>query len=491
MRRQRRIVDRRLRLVTALPKEQDSRDRVAVPPATGSTGDRSLMCPRIPSFSFPHHMAARRLVVDAPAEAALRSNGRTVENGLPGRDAAFSRGRRFPVPDAATSPPSPDRPARRPRVALVLLDAGSRSGTGNAAHELVRRGRADFDFTVVSTRLVEELRPLVEWRRVPAPSRPFRLRWLAFYLLAGLRLRGLRTDLVHTLAPAPLVPNRIDLATVLFSQAAFFESAAKPRDLRERLARSFSVGLEHFAYRPGRVRLLSALAPGGRRELERLHPGVPVVVTPHVLDRDRFHPDDRSREATRRELGAGGDDVVACFVNNDFWAHKGLAIAIRGFAEARRGAPDLAWLWVVGVGPVEGYRAIAREHGVAERVRFLGWRDDIESVYRGADVLVHPAAYETFSLAVHEAAACGLPVVATRVNGVEDLLADGAAGVLVERSERAVASALLRLARDPELRTRMGEAGRRRAIAFGPEVFTASVLAAYRDLLSQPRASPG
>jgi glycosyltransferase involved in cell wall biosynthesis len=376
---------------------------------------------------------------------------------------------------------------RRPRIALVLLDAGSRSGTGNAAHELVRRGRAQFDFAVVSTRLVEELQPVAEWVEVPAPARPFRLRWLSFYLLAGLRLRGLRADLVHTLAPAPLVPNRVDLATVLFSQAAFFEDAPEPAGPVERLARAFSVGLEHRAYRTGRVRMLTALAPGGRRELERLHPGIPVVVTPHVLDGTRFHPHAGSRAEVRRSLGAEDGDVVACFVNNDFWEHKGLAIALRSFAAARREAPALAQLWVVGVGPVERYRAIAREHGVAERVRFLGWRDDIERVYRGADILVHPATYETFSLAVYESAASGIPVVATRVNGVEDLLADGTAGFLVERTDAAFTSALARLANDPELRHRMGEAGRRQAIAFGPELFTERVFEAYRELLSRPR----
>jgi glycosyltransferase involved in cell wall biosynthesis len=374
---------------------------------------------------------------------------------------------------------------RRPRIALVLLDAGSRSGTGNAAHELIRRGRGSFDFVVVSTRLAEEIRPLAELCRIAAPSGPFRLRWLAFYLLAGLRLRGLEADLVHTLAPAPLVPNCVDLATVLFSQAAFFEHRPEPAGVLDRLARSFSVGLEHRAYRPGRVRVLTALAEGGRRELERLHPGVPVVVTPHVLDRDRFHPDARSRAEVRTSLGAGESDVVACFVNNIFWEHKGLAIAIRSFAGARRSAAELAQLWVVGVGPVERYRAIAREHGVADRVRFLGWRDDIERLYRGADLLVHPATYETFSLAVHEAAACGLPVVATRTNGVEDLLADGSAGILVERDEAEVTSALLRLARDPSLRRRMGASGREQAIFFGPEVFAERVLSAYRSLLSQ------
>ncbi len=73
-------------------------------------------------------------------------------------------------------------------------------------------------------------------------------------------------------------------------------------------------------------------------------------------------------------------------------------------------------------------------------------------------------------------------MIATRTNGVEDLLGDGQAGVLVERNEEAVADALVRLTRDPALRARMGSTGRARALSFGHARFTDSVLEAYRLL---------
>jgi glycosyltransferase involved in cell wall biosynthesis len=138
---------------------------------------------------------------------------------------------------------------------------------------------------------------------------------------------------------------------------------------------------------------------------------------------------------------------------------------------------------VIGSGPVEQFSAFARERGVGDRVRFLGHRNDIERLYRGADCLVHPALYETFSLAVHESAASGLPVIATRTHGVEDLIEDGQAGILIPRLAQGVQVALIRLAEDPELRQRMGRAGRQRALAFGPEGFAGPILHAYRRLL--------
>jgi len=371
----------------------------------------------------------------------------------------------------------------KPRILLVLLDAGLRHGTANAAHQLVREGLPDFDFTVLSTRLAAELRARVNFIRIPAPAGPYRVRWLVFYLLAGLRRAFIGADLVHTLAPAPLLPGKADLVTVLFSQIAYYRVATETSGPLERVARKLSAALQNRSYRPGRVRMFTALAPGGKRELERDHPGIPVVVSSHVLQAERFYPDGRDRQDVRREFGAGADDLIACFVNNTYWQHKGLHLVIEGFARARRSAPQLSALWVIGAGPVEQFGAIAREHGVDQQVRFLGHRTDIERLYRGADCLVHPARYETFSLAVHEAAASGLPVIATRTNGVEDLVADGQAGILIARTEQAVAEALVRLASDPDLRQRMGRVGRQRALAFGPEGFTGPILDAYRRLL--------
>jgi len=125
----------------------------------------------------------------------------------------------------------------RPRIALILLDAGLRHGTANAAHELIRGAADQYEFIVISTALIEELRPQVTFIRIPAPSRPYSLRWLIFYCLAGLRLLFVRADLIHTMAPTPLVPNRVDLATVLFSQVAYYQMIGRATSVYERIKR--------------------------------------------------------------------------------------------------------------------------------------------------------------------------------------------------------------------------------------------------------------
>jgi glycosyltransferase involved in cell wall biosynthesis len=365
----------------------------------------------------------------------------------------------------------------RPTVAFVAHEVHDHGGMERAAAELLRRGHERCQFVVVSSALAPELRPVVEWRRVRIPARPAALRFATFWALAGRALRGLRADVVHVLGA--IVPGRADLATVQFCHAGFraatgsLAPAGSPpvRRLNTALAHRIALAAERRCYRPGRVRMLAAVSAGVARELERHYPSLPVVVTPNGVDCERFRPPP-SRPSR--------DRITAVFVGGD-WDRKGLGIAI----EALAAAPGVA-LDVVGAGDVTRFRAIASRYGVAERVRFLGPRQDVERVLQASDVIVLPTLYETFSLAAHEAAASGLPVVATPVHGVAELVGDGEAGLIVERTRASVGAALAQLAADPALRSRLGAEARRRALELDWDRSVASILDAYDSLLGAP-----
>jgi glycosyltransferase involved in cell wall biosynthesis len=94
---------------------------------------------------------------------------------------------------------------------------------------------------------------------------------------------------------------------------------------------------------------------------------------------------------------------------------------------------------------------------------------------------------ETFCRAAYEAAACGLPVVATPVDGVTELIGDSEAGQLVERDAASVGRALVRLAADRELRARLGNEGRRRSLECTLERCVDALLDMYDRLLTDVR----
>jgi glycosyltransferase involved in cell wall biosynthesis len=355
--------------------------------------------------------------------------------------------------------------------------------------ELIRRLHPEWRVVVIASEMAEDLRPLVEWRRVRVPRRPFPLRFLLFYLLGSLRVARTRTDLLHTCGA--IVANRADVATVHFCHAGFRETtgalapeSARPiRKVNTTVARALALQAERWSYRPGRLRLLAAVSQGVAAELTRHYAAVPVQLTPNGVDVGWFTPDAGTRDQVRRELDLAPGVLVVLFVGGD-WERKGLRIAIKAVAAARERGAEVE-LWVVGRGQEPTFRGVARQAGVANSVRLFGARADVSRFYQAADMFVLPTAYETFSLVAHEAAACALPVVATRVSGVEELIGDDQAGILVDRTPEAMGEALARLAADAALRQSMGSEGRRRTASLTWEQSAATVIGLYEALLPE------
>jgi glycosyltransferase involved in cell wall biosynthesis len=161
---------------------------------------------------------------------------------------------------------------------------------------------------------------------------------------------------------------------------------------------------------------------------------------------------------------------------------------IRAFVEGVR--DDRAVLVIVGDGPMRGelQRTVA-ELGAGARVRLAGERDDVPQVLRAFDLFVLPSVGEGISNAILEAMATGLPVVATRVGGNPELVADGVTGRLIERrSPAALSEAIATYLADPALMRRHGEAARERALC---EFSLPRMLAGYADLYRRSLARAG
>ena len=150
-------------------------------------------------------------------------------------------------------------------------------------------------------------------------------------------------------------------------------------------------------------------------------------------------------------------------------------------------------LWLVGDGELkEDYARRCAAMGLAGAVEFLGYRNDIERLLAQTDIAVLASVKEGIPRAMLEAMAMKVPVVATRVVGTEETVADGETGFLVPLDDvEAMADRLGRLIDDPELRRRMGESGRRWVEAhFDEDVIVETLAGTYRQLLSSPGAIP-
>lgn len=163
-------------------------------------------------------------------------------------------------------------------------------------------------------------------------------------------------------------------------------------------------------------------------------------------------------------------------------AVKNLPMLIRAFALACRQRPRLR-LTITGDGPLRAeLEAAAAASGAGERIAFTGFQADVAGMLGQADAFVLPSLAEGMPVSVLEAMRARLPIIATRVGGLPDMVADGVTGLLVDSDkDAALAAAMVRLAGAPDEARAMGEAGYRRLQArYGIAAMVSSYERLYR-----------
>lgn len=373
---------------------------------------------------------------------------------------------------------------RRHPVTLVAHTIHDTGGMERAFSQLIRGLSDEVEFEVFAGHLQDDLLSAVRWRRVHVPRRPVPFVLAAFAALVEPHLRR-RDCIVHT--QGAITVGRPDVASVQFCHAAFQQLPADQQHVAGGRARRVNRAVDQRLSLAFERRIFAAKAPpvllpassGVESELRAEYPSARSRVVPNGVDLVRFSPPGRAEP--RSGPSDGTPDLVALFVGGD-WQRKGLPLVVEALGRLRGEAPKLdVRLVVVGGGDPEPLKARARATGVEHAVTFVGRVGDPERYYRAADVFVFPTAYEAFPLVALEAAASGLPILATRANGITDLV-DETAGVLIQRRVEDIASSLRKMAEDPALRDRLGEGARRRAERYSWDAANRRVLQCYEEL---------
>lgn len=192
-----------------------------------------------------------------------------------------------------------------------------------------------------------------------------------------------------------------------------------------------------------------------------------------------------ARRAARDAMGVGATALVVLQVAR-FHPVKDHATAITAFKRVADNEPA-ARLVLVGDGPERGrIESLVGELGLAERVRFLGVREDVAALLPGAEVFMLSSLSEGISVTLLEAMAARLPIVATEVGGNPEVVEHRLTGLLSARGDAdGLAQNLLLLLHDPALRKRMGDAGHRRLLArFTQEKMHAGYAKLYDELVA-------
>ena len=351
-------------------------------------------------------------------------------------------------------------------MTIVANDIGPVGGMERALSELIKGLRArGHRVTVIARTFDAPATEGVTFHRVRGPARPALLAYPWFLLAGSLAVWRWRKGIVQ--ATGAIVANRVDVIAVHYCHQVGPANPSRSNwryRLHSRVLGTLNKATERLWFTARESTTFVCVSDGVADEVRRYYPDLAprVMRIYNGVDTTAFAPGARARQAAdlRGRLDIDEQHLVALFVGSE-WDGKGLAELLRALAL------DSRWvLLVAGRGDRGRFEELARSLGVAERVRWLGVTRDVHTLYELADAFVLPSEYETFSLVTFEAASSGLPILATPVSGVRELVRDGENGYLITREPEVIAERLRRLADDASLRARLGAAAREDALRF-------------------------
>lgn len=368
-------------------------------------------------------------------------------------------------------PSPPDGAPPGPEILMVtatLHVGGAEMLMAAVAQALVRRGWKVSVYALVENGPVRQLLEKGNVRVILPPVAPAQSSWSRPRRM--LRLLRAATHLLSILA------RRRPALVHLFLPSSYVIGAplAMLAGVRARVVSRLS--LNDYQHEDRRYRLfepvlhrrMSAIIGNSQAIIEQLRedegaPADRLALIYSGIEADRFE-DASSRGRIRSELGLAATTVAFVIVAN-LIAYKGHADLIRALALAQPRIPGDWHLVAVGrdYGIGEELRGLAEALALQRNISFLGARSDVPEILAACDVGVLSSHQEGFSNAVLEGMAAGLPMIVTDVGGNSEAIRDGEQGIVVPARDPArLAEALIRLAGDAELRSRMGAAARRR-----------------------------
>ena len=317
------------------------------------------------------------------------------------------------------------------RIAYAIINHNKREGTSKAIAEVAERLAGRHEVHIFSRTAEGVNLEGIRWHRIAGPSYPHVAEFLGYIVPCAVALGRQKFDVVHA---AGAVYAHADIYTIQNIQPAkrrvlrSFEDREDISVLRRLTRRAYldvTSAWERKAYERERAKqpCFLPVSSGVERELKSYYQIGDALcsVVPNAADVERFKPLTAERRvAVRASFGLDETDFVCAFSGGE-WRRKGLDLAIRALgALARKNVK----LLVLGRDDrKQEFVQLARNCGVESQVFFGGFQARVEEPLACADVFLFPSRYEAFSLATLEAAACGLPVVAPRLNGTVDFIA--------------------------------------------------------------------
>lgn len=357
------------------------------------------------------------------------------------------------------------------KIAYAMINCNRRDGSARAVNEVAERLARKHEVHLYARKAEDLDLSRIAWHQIPGVNWAEVIDFGSYYLEVNRRVRPGQFEIVHSIGCNTQRGNVVTIQNIqpakkiILDRLGRSEKVSPPRRLTRWLYLNATCAAEKrlYQHRAGKkAPLFLPVSRGVAAELTKHYDigQAQVKIVPNAADTERFKPmSEEDRRAWRKANNVPQDRLMAIFAGGE-WARKGLDFAIQAMGRLK----DVPLsLFVAGDDPDRiRFMNMAREAGAAENVIFGGFRRDIPQALAAADLFLFPSWYEAFSLATIEAAACGLPVVASRINGTEDFITPGETGDFVQHDAEDVAAVLRRLCAQPKHIKVMGENARRR-----------------------------
>jgi glycosyltransferase involved in cell wall biosynthesis len=348
------------------------------------------------------------------------------------------------------------------KLCIITRKIAKGDGQGRANYEIVCEAvRCGHKVTLVTNSVAPELleNEQINWIHVPIKGWPIELlREITFSRLSAIWLRKHRREFDLIQAYGAVTSAQADVNTVQFVHSGWLKSPVHPWRLRQDVNGAYqwlytilNSYWEKKAFRQAKM----VIAVSEKIEKELLEIGVRkdrIRVILNGADLKEFSPG----FIERSQLGLPEGVTLAFFAGDIRSQRKNLDTVLHALVQVSG-----LHLAVAGSTERSPYPSLALELGLSERVHFLGFRHDISEIMKAVDLFVFPSRYEACTLVLLEAMATGLPVITADTAGGAEIVTP-ACGVVLSNSEDrpTLAGALITLAGDPDLRSRMGQASR-------------------------------
>jgi len=348
-------------------------------------------------------------------------------------------------------------------IAVFDMSVTSTSPVGSCLLKLVTALSNDYKFVVFADEFENPAPDCIDWVKVQAPKHPVFLRFIQFNQLAPkkykrfVRETGCVPDLI--IATEGEFPD-CDVCYIQFCNQAYMKrqtiKLTSLRSIARLITRRFNGYTEAKALSSAKA--IVTPSDGLARELASVYGSAVkdkiVKISNPVNVKEFTDPSISDTHTLRQSLGFSSDDTVLAFAALGDFERKGLTLVL----EAVSALDSSVKLLVIGGtdSEIKEYQDICNQLEITDRVNFAGFQSDIRPYLWLSDLFVFPSEYETFSLVTFQAAIAGLPIIATRLYGVEDFLRHGDNGWQIERCAESIAKTVSAAIDSPETMKSVG-----------------------------------